>query len=107
MEGSLEDAVLRSVESRGDSITESDEGLVSLAARYARQIDAGLESGGQEATKALYLGPHLVKALEVLGCSPSGRGEVGSSNGKSGPRDNGGSDELTVLRAKRAKRGGA
>lgn len=41
-----------------------------LALTYARQIDRGVKAGGQDATKALYLGPHLLKTMSELGLTP-------------------------------------
>lgn len=76
-DNSLAASVARSVAARGGDVDASDQAAVDLAMRYAAQIDAGVEAGGQAATKALYLGPHLLKALDALGCTPAGRGVVG------------------------------
>lgn len=46
-------------------------GACELALMYARQIDRGVKVGGQDATKALYLGPHLLKTLTELGLTPA------------------------------------
>lgn len=46
------------------------EAACELALTYARQIDRGVKAGGQDATKALYLGPHLLKTLGELGLTP-------------------------------------
>ena len=46
------------------------EAACELAMTYARQIDKGVKAGGQDATKALYLGPHLLKTLSELGLTP-------------------------------------
>lgn len=46
------------------------EAACELAMTYARQIDRGVKVGGQDATKALYLGPHLLKTLGELGLTP-------------------------------------
>lgn len=72
-DNSLAASVARSVAARGDEVTRADQALVDLAMRYAAQIDDGVEAGGQAATKALYLGPHLLKALNALGCTPEAR----------------------------------
>lgn len=103
MSDSLAASVLRSVKARGDDIGEKDQALVDLAVRYALQIDAGINAGGQAATKALYLGPHLVKALERLGCTPV----VVKEEGQKGSGNVGGPvvDELSALRSRH--RGGA
>lgn len=98
MADSLAASVLRCVKAAGDTIGEKDQALVDLAVRYALQIDAGINAGGQDATKALYLGPHLVKALERLGCTPLVVKEEGQKG--SGPVV----DELSALRS---RRGGA
>ena len=45
--------------------------MCALAVTYAEQIDLGVLEGGQDATKALYLGPHLLKTLGELGLSPN------------------------------------
>lgn len=56
----------------------SDGGGVALALTYARRIDEALASGeGQEVTKALYLGPHLLNTLKSLGGAPFERKELG------------------------------
>lgn len=55
-------------------LTPADQGAVNLARSYAQRIDEALETGeGQEVTKALYLGPHLLRCLETLGGTPTGR----------------------------------
>lgn len=46
------------------------EAACELALTYARQIDRGVKAGGQDATKALYLGPHLLKTMSELGLTP-------------------------------------
>lgn len=52
----------------------SDVGGVELALAYARRIDEALEGAeGQEVTKALYLGPHLLNTLRALGGAPAER----------------------------------
>ena len=47
------------------------EAACELALTYARQIDRGVKAGGQDATKALYLGPHLLKTMSELGLTPA------------------------------------
>ena len=52
----------------------TDRAAVDLALTYARRIDeALLEGEGQEVTKALYLGPHLLNSLRALGGTPGDR----------------------------------
>lgn len=64
-------------------LTPADKGAVDLARSYAQRIDEALETGeGQEVTKALYLGPHLLRCLETLGGTPTGRKAL---NGQEGP----------------------
>jgi len=55
----------------------SDQAAVDLALAYAGRIDAALDGGeGQEITKALYLGPHLLNTLRALGGTPADRKEL-------------------------------
>jgi hypothetical protein len=49
-------------------LTPADRAAVDLAKSYAAAID-----GADDVTKALYLGPHLLKTLTELGGSPAGR----------------------------------
>lgn len=98
--GSLVETFLTSVAAAGDRITMEDQALVDLGARYALQIDAGIDVGGQAATKALYLGPHLVNVCRELGLTPAARGEVGDDTPTTVVED-----ELSSLR--RRHRGGA
>ena len=52
----------------------SDRAAVELALAYARRIDGALVDGdGQEVTRALYLGPHLLNTLRALGGAPAER----------------------------------
>jgi hypothetical protein len=52
----------------------TDRAAVDLALTYAKRIDEALEYGeGQEVTKALYLGPHLLNTLRALGGTPAER----------------------------------
>lgn len=49
----------------------SDQATVDLALAYAERIDAAIAGGDSaEATKAMYLGPHLLNALRALGGAP-------------------------------------
>ena len=69
---SLVDDVRSSVKSL--ALLPEDRAAVSLAEAYADAIDRAAESGDAQAmTKALYLGPHLLKALGELGATPAGR----------------------------------
>ena len=52
----------------------TDQVTVDLALTYAARIDEALEFGeGQEVTKALYLGPHLLNTMRALGGTPADR----------------------------------
>ena len=54
-----------------------DAGLVEAARAIARNIDFQVNYGtGMEATKALYLLPHLVNLLREMGATPAARGQV-------------------------------
>lgn len=97
-DNSLVASVARAVNARGSAITKADQAAVDLAMRYAVQIDAGIEAGGQDATKALYLGPHLLRTLAALGCTPEAREEHGDRGEVvASPRN-----KLAELRARRA-----
>src|SRR5699024_5261074 len=61
----LADSVARAV-ARMSWLTDTDQATVDLAMRYAYQIDAALERGGQDATKGMHLGPHLLRTLDTL-----------------------------------------
>ena len=76
MGGELEQFVIDSVAARGSAIGDSDAAAVALARSYAAQIDAVPFDAGQDRTKVLYLGPHLLKVLSALGCTPDSRGEA-------------------------------
>jgi hypothetical protein len=56
----------------------TDQAAVDLALAYAARIDAALATAeGQEITKALYLGPHLLNTLRALGGAPAERKALG------------------------------
>ncbi|NKZ90506.1 hypothetical protein GS966_11240 [Rhodococcus hoagii] len=75
----LTDAVTESI-GKMPWLKDADKGAIALAYAYAKQIDAAVngegESSGYEATKALYLGPHLLNALRALGGTPDGRAQL-------------------------------
>ena len=55
----------------------TDQTAVDLAFTYARRIDSAIATGeGQEVTKALYLGPHLLNTLRELGLTPGARKDL-------------------------------
>lgn len=93
---SLAASVLRCVEQAGDTIAAKDQALVDLALRYAMRIDKGIDEGGQAATKALYLGPHLLNTLRELGLTPNGA----QSGGDKPVVIEAVSDELSALRSR-------
>lgn len=68
----LREEVEKAIESMQD-LEESDGGLQALALRYADRIDAGLQAGGKDSIKVMYLGPHLFNVLRELGGSPAAR----------------------------------
>lgn len=76
--GSLPESVAAAV-TEMDWLTPADQAAVDLALRYAMQIEAGIARGGQDATRALYLGPHLLRTLAELGGTPGGRTALGHS----------------------------
>ncbi|KAA8723003.1 terminase small subunit [Corynebacterium phocae] len=103
-DNSLAASVARSVAARGQDIRPEDEAVIDLAMRYGHQIDSGIAAGGQSATKALYLGPHLLKTLNELGCTPAAR------NPRAAETDDGGvapevANELAARRKRYRGRG--
>jgi len=59
----------------------ADTAAMELARKYAARIDEALATGeGQEVTKALYLGPHLLNTMRELGGSPQARKAMQSSD---------------------------
>ena len=73
MERSLQESVQAAVSLMG-WLKPTDGAAVDLALTYAARIDEALGTGeGQEVTKALYLGPHLLNTLRALGGTPAER----------------------------------
>lgn len=68
---SLSDQVSTSIEAAPELADPKYSAICELARTYAKQIEAGVLEGGQDATKALYLGPHLLKTLGEMGLSPN------------------------------------
>ncbi|MGZ4663603.1 MAG: terminase small subunit [Frankiaceae bacterium] len=63
----------------------TDRAAVDLALTYAARIDEALAEGeGQEVTKALYLGPHLLNTLRALGGAPAERKALGAEESVGG-----------------------
>lgn len=104
MESTLCASVRASVAAAGDAIGDKDQAAVDLALQYATAIDAAAEVGGQDLTKALYLGPHLLKALVELGLTPV---KIPSADGDEAAGDTTPtqrvSDELSALRSRRGR----
>ena len=69
---SLEESV-RAAVAQMSWLRPSDGAAVDLAVTYAAAIDAALAGGGQDGTKALFLGPHLLVVLRSLGGTPAER----------------------------------
>src|SRR5664279_2130998 len=89
---SLVQSVRASVKGMG-WLKPSDKAAVDLCLAYAGRIDTALAEGeGQEVTKALYLGPHLLHTLQALGGTPADRKALGVTE-----KDEGG--QLAGLRA--------
>ena len=78
-----------------DWLTDADCAAMDLARAYADAIEDGIARGGQDATKALYLGPHLLNTLTTLGGTPPGRKALELIAGEV-------ADELEQIRARRA-----
>ena len=68
-----------------DWLKPTDRAAVDLALTYAARIDEALATGeGQEVTKALYLGPHLLNTLRALGGTPAERAVLASDKAPEG-----------------------
>lgn len=74
--GILEGAVLRAVDAAGIDLNGRHSAAVEMCITYARQIDRIPVDAGQDRTKVLYLGPHFMNALSVLGLTPRGEAEI-------------------------------
>lgn len=68
--GEVEAAVLKAVDASGLMDDPRNSGAVAVALSYARQIDDSERASSEDRTKALYLGPHLLKTLMTLGLTP-------------------------------------
>lgn len=99
--GSLESSVRKSIEGM-PWLGPSDNAAIELAAIYAARIDEAVDTGDNAlATKALYLGPHLLNTLRELGGTPKERAAL--TAGTSQEVDP--IDELKRKRAGRAQAG--
>jgi hypothetical protein len=72
-------------------LEDSDGAALDLAREYARRIDEALDAAradpadaklAEAATKALYLGPHLLNTLKALGGTPDARRDVAGPGDK-------------------------
>lgn len=112
--GALHRAVWDSVEA-ANHLKETDKAAIELAVQFATIIDDAVASGEPERIHQVscVAMPTLNKTLTSLGLNPEGRFKLkleapATSTAPGAPTPPpGGSDELTALRAKRAKRGGA
>lgn len=81
---SLRESVEASVGAMG-WLKPTDQAAVDLALTYATRIDEALQyADGQEVTKALYLGPHLLNTLRALGGAPAERKALGAEDSVGG-----------------------
>lgn len=105
--GKLERAVGASVKAHGN-IPDEYGAVVALASAYARNMDEAHEIDTETETKALYLGPHLLKVLTLLDLAPSaGSGSSGAAT-KGSPKGEFAKARATVMEMMRsAKRDGA
>ena len=71
--GKLEQAVIESIKAHGE-IPATYNAVVMLGRLYAANIDDAVHADVELATKALYLGPHLLNVLKLLGLSPESSG---------------------------------
>lgn len=106
---SIERALRDAIQANED-IGPKQKGFTALARAYAERIDEAIDEGGAEATKALYLGPHLASLMEKnLGMSLSSGG--GSGGGKGGDDEKkpggppGASSNVSALSDMRQRRG--
>lgn len=84
--GELEQAFLDSLESLDEPVPEEYGGVVALGRAYAENIDESRSTDTEAATKALYLGPHLLGVMKLLGMAPAEA--AGASTSKKGGSTN-------------------
>lgn len=105
--GDMERAVADSVAAHGEIPGEYG-AVVALASAYARNMDEARDLDTEIETKALYLGPHLLKVLTLLDLAPAAGSGGGSAPGKGSPKGEFAKARATVLdMMKSAKRDGA
>lgn len=76
---SLTEAVESTIVALQDELTEKDAGIVTLIRTYAATMDRVLRDPAADAaarSKAVFIGPQLLKALESIGGTPQSRGEL-------------------------------
>ncbi|CAB0626920.1 hypothetical protein CIP107570_00123 [Corynebacterium diphtheriae] len=72
--GELEQAFCDSIaalEADGIAVPEKYSAVVMLGRLYAFNIDESVNTDTEQATKALYLGPHLMGVMKLLGTAPT------------------------------------
>lgn len=97
----------------GEIDTDKFAAVIELAKSYALQIDRVPADAGQDRTKALYLGPHLLTILKEIGLTPGAAEELEKvkaeikiikSGGKNTPAPDSSpakSDDLSAIRRRR------
>lgn len=83
--GDLAEAFDRSVKANDQLSAEVDAALIESGRKIAAQVDEAVDVGGQDATKALYLVPHLMNVLREMYATPKARLDAGI--GKEDARD--------------------
>lgn len=66
-------------------LTPADAAVVELARGYARTMDRIMGDPGalpEDLLRASRMGPHLLKALEAMGCTPAARGALPGGTGR-------------------------
>ncbi|EEI16266.1 hypothetical protein HMPREF0298_1924 [Corynebacterium lipophiloflavum DSM 44291] len=69
--GELERAFIDSMEALPAPVPAEYGGVVALGRAYAENIDESRSTDTETATKALYLGPHLLGVMKLLGMAPT------------------------------------
>lgn len=68
--GELEQAFVDSLDALASPIPTEHAGVIALGRAYAENIDESRLADIEVATKALYLGPHLLGVMKLLGLAP-------------------------------------
>ncbi|MEH0147450.1 hypothetical protein V6D40_07235 [Corynebacterium sp. Q4381] len=69
--GELEQAFLDSLAALDEQPPAEYGGVVALGRAYAENIDESRSTDTETATKSLYLGPHLLGVMKLLGLAPT------------------------------------